>query len=99
MLFKKVKDLNIRKQYKKNENLNVALKFLFTNFFNKNKNVTKCGSIFSNVKQRNFSKSKIVRRCILTNRSRGSIRPYNISRVKLRELLQFGIIPGYKKAV
>ena len=98
MLFKKVKDINIRKQYKKNENLNAALKFLFTNFFNKNKNVTKCNT-FTNAKQRNFSKTKIVRRCILTNRSRGSIRPYNISRVKLRELLQFGIIPGYKKAI
>jgi len=40
-----------------------------------------------------------VRRCILTNRSRGSIRPFNVARSKLRELLQFGILPGYKKAV
>ncbi len=98
MLSKKIKDLKIRKEFKKREALNTTLKFLATNFFNSNKNVPRCNT-FAMIKQRNFSKTKIVRRCILTNRSRGSIRPYNISRIKLRELLQFGIIPGYKKSV
>ena len=45
------------------------------------------------------SKTKIVRRCILTNRGRSSTRPFNISRMVLRELLQFSILPGYQKAV
>ena len=97
MLFKKVKDIKFRKQLKKRELLNTTLKFLFTYYFNKNKNVSKCIN-FTNLKQKNFSKTKIVRRCILTNRGRGSIRPFNVSRTKLRELFQFGIVPGYKKA-
>jgi ribosomal protein S14 len=98
MLFRKIKDSKIRKEFKKKEVLNTSLKFVYTNYFNKNKNSSKIEQ-FINFKQKNFSKTKVVRRCILTNRARGSIRPYNVSRVKLRELLQFGIIPGYKKSV
>lgn len=98
MLFRKIKDAKIRKQFKRKEILNTSLKFLYINYFNKNKNSSKIEQ-FTHIKQKNFSKTKIVRRCILTNRARGSIRPYNVSRVKLRELLQFGIIPGHKKSV
>lgn len=98
MLFRKVKDLKLRKKFQQNEIVNTSVKFLFTNYFNKNKDINKCQD-FLNLKQKNYSKTKIVRRCILTNRSRGSIRPFNVSRVKLRELFQFGIIPGYKKSV
>ena len=98
MLSKKIKDLIIRKEFKRKEALNTTLKFLATNYFNSNLTVPRCNT-FVMLKQRNFSKTKMVRRCILTNRSRGSIRHYNISRIKLRELLQFGIIPGYKKSV
>ena len=98
MLLKKAKDLKIRKIFFKKEILNLSLKFIYTNFFNRNKNSLKFYSL-KYLKQKNFSKTKIVRRCILNNRSRGSIRPFNISRIKLRELFQFGIIPGYKKSV
>lgn len=42
--------------------------------------------------------SKIVRRCILTNRST-SIRFFKISRIQSKEMISFGILPGYKKAV
>lgn len=98
MLFRKVKDLKLRKKFQQNEIVNTSVKFLFTHYFNKNKDVNRCQD-FLNLKQKNYSKTKIVRRCILTNRSRGSIRPFNVSRVKLRELFQFGIIPGYKKSV
>lgn len=98
MLYRKIKDLKIRKQLKNKEILNISLKFLYTNFLNKNKKALRFEQ-FQNIKQKNFSKTKIVRRCILNNRSRGSIRPFNVSRVKLRELFQFGIVPGYKKSV
>ena len=98
MLARKIKDSRIRKSFKNKETLNLSLKFIYTNFLNKNKKVSRFES-FIDFNQKNYSKAKIVRRCILNNRSRGSIRPYNISRTKLRELLQFGIIPGYKKAV
>ena len=45
------------------------------------------------------SKTVITRRCILNNISRTSIRKFGISRTVFRELLQFGVIPGYVKAV
>lgn len=102
MLTLKIKDQKLRKVFKKNENRTTILKFLYTNFLNKNKNESKKSlkvEPFLVLKQKNFSKTKIVRRCIINNRGRGSIRPFNISRIKLRELFQFGIIPGYKKAV
>lgn len=100
MLFKKVKDLKFRKLLKNREHVNTSLKFLYTYYFNRNKELPKCANmIHMNIKQKNYSKTKIVRRCILTNRGRGSIRPFNVSRTKLRELFQFGIIPGFKKSV
>ena len=45
------------------------------------------------------SKIRVTNRCVLTNRSRGILRPYGISRVVMRDLMQFGVIPGYYKAV
>ncbi len=45
------------------------------------------------------SKLKIVRRCSLTTRSRVSHRKLGISRIKLREMLKAGVLPGYSKAV
>jgi ribosomal protein S14 len=98
MLSRKIKDLNNRKKFKSKEILNLSLKFLYTNFSNKNACALKLSEV-SNIQRKNFSKTKIVRRCILNNRSRGSVRPFNVSRIKLREMFSFGVMPGYKKAV
>jgi ribosomal protein S14 len=38
-------------------------------------------------------------RCILTNRKGSIDRKFLLSRIVLRDLMQFGIIPGFKKAV
>ena len=48
---------------------------------------------------RNSSKIRIKKRCILTGRSHGIVGPFNISRIKLRELVENGFIGGMKKAV
>jgi len=100
MLHLKIKDQKLRKEFNNKEKSTIIAKFVYTNFLNKKE--TKKELKFeplTRLKQKNFSKTKIVRRCILNNRGRGSIRPFNISRIKLRELFQFGIIPGYKKSV
>lgn len=39
------------------------------------------------------------RRCLLTNRARGSLKIFRVSRSILRELILMGLIPGYKKSV
>ena len=48
---------------------------------------------------KNKSKTRMTNRCVLNNRGRGVLRPYGISRTLMRELMQFGVIPGYSKAV
>jgi ribosomal protein S14 len=101
MILAKVKDIKNRKQFFKKEFFNKKIKFLFINLLNKNKHLqqnSKQLDFFLKLKQKN-SKTKIIRRCIFNNRSRGSLRFLGVSRIYLRELLQFGVIPGYKKAV
>ena len=95
MLHLQVKDKKVRELFKKSENQTRILKCISTNFLNnkQNKKALKI-STFLRLKQKNYSKTKMVRRCIINNRGRGAIRPFNISRIKLRELFQFGIIPG-----
>lgn len=51
-----------------------------------------------NKKINKISKVQIKNRCIISNRSKSTYRHYSLSRIKMRELLQFGILPGYKKS-
>lgn len=95
MLYKQIKDKLTRKQLKKNEIKRLASKYSFVQSLARDKHIRRVCVVNS----RTFSSVKIRRRCVLTNRSRGVQTSYNISRIKLRELLQFGILPGYKKAV
>lgn len=99
MLSSKIKDYRLRKALKKNELKQTYLKFITINSLNKKSLFCKYLPNHPSLKAKNFSSIKLVRRCVLSNRSRGSIRPFNISRIKLRELMQFGIVPGYRKSV
>jgi ribosomal protein S14 len=101
MLSSKVKDLKERRVFCKSEKLRIIEKFLFFNVLN-----NKCSGSRSKYLCNfllNFKKGpsrvKILRRCILSNRSRGVLRPFGISRIHLREMMQFGLVPGYSKAV
>ena len=106
MIFSQVKDLKIRIKYKKIEKIRNLKKFIITNLLSssiKNYDTDKKRIRFlfsiSKLQSKNLSKVKIVRRCILTNRGRGIIRPYHFSNSIFRNLNQFGLIPGYRKAV
>jgi small subunit ribosomal protein S14 len=102
MLLAKIKDIRNREIFLKKELLKKKIKFLFINLLNKN-NKTRQNSkniyFFLKLKNRKSSKTKLLRRCIFNNRSRGSIRSFGVSRILLREMFQFGIVPGVKKAV
>lgn len=100
MKLKQLKEIRNREKFYKKEIIKRKIKFLFINLLNKkvNKN-SKYLYFLLKLKKKRESKTKLVQRCIFTNRSRGSIRYFGISRILLREMLQFGIIPGYKKAV
>jgi len=100
MLKLKIKDQKNRKKLYKKELLNTSLKYVYTNYLNRHKNLDSYKlRVFKNFKQKNGHKTKIIRRCIFNNRSRGTIRRFNVSRIKLRELFKFGVIPGYRKSV
>lgn len=45
----------------------------------------------------NSSPIRLHNRCKLTGRPRGYVRQFGISRVKLREMANMGLIPGVKK--
>ena len=47
---------------------------------------------------KNSMKIRVHNRCNLTGRPRGYMRQFGISRVMFREMANFGLIPGVKKA-
>ena len=100
MLSLKVKDNKVRQEFFRSENSKRLRKFLFINILNNkinNKEFAVC--LLKRILNQRISKVRINRRCIVNNRGRSSIRAFGISRVYLRELLQFGLVPGYSKAV
>lgn len=106
MLSLKFKDLKVRNLYLKNEKKCIINHFLFLHFLNKpNKKKKKLFFLYLLLQKNLFAKreykmkTKIVRRCLISNRGRSSFRPYKVSRFILRNLMQFGILPGSKKAV
>jgi ribosomal protein S14 len=51
------------------------------------------------LKYKNKSKTLIKNTCLLTGRSKSVNQKYLLSRIKMRELILLGMIPGCKKAV
>lgn len=107
MISSKIKDLKYRILYSKIEKKKILNKFLFINLLNKKNKSQKEKLLFFFLflKLKKYSKlkfktkTKLVRRCALTNRGRGNYRPYGVSRFIMRDFMQFGLLPGYKKAV
>ena len=106
MLAKKIKDIKIRESFYKIEKLKKLKKFVFINLLNKTKQESPLLRnffliFFSKNKQQMSNKSRVrmTNRCVINNRNRGVLRSYSISRILLRNLMQFGVIPGYSKAV
>jgi ribosomal protein S14 len=105
MIFSKYKDLKRRKNFLKNEYKSKAIKYAFIKVASNIKKLKKkkrflLEALYLKGKTKiNANKTKIVRRCLLNNRTRNIYRPLNLSRSVLRNLIQFGLVPGFKKAV
>jgi len=102
MLALKIKDLKFRKLFLKNEKKIKISKFLLTNLlsFAKKKAISINPTfLFLQYKTKKSSKTRLTNRCVYTNRTKGVNRYYSLSRIVLRDFMQFGIIPGYTKAV
>ena len=102
------KDTKVRKKQNVFESKKTCLKFFFIfvlNLKQKDKIKHLFLMFFSSLQLRSHnqsrqSKSRIVRRCVLTGRGRSSIRSVgNVSRTVLKDFFSMGLIPGYKKAV
>jgi len=106
MLFSRIKDFRLRKKFLKFEHKIKIRKFVFINMMtylkhSKQHNTFLLKAFLLNpLKNKSqFSKSKMIRYCLINKRTRSVNRPFNLSRSIFRELLQFGLVPGYKKAV
>jgi len=103
MLVSKIKDLKLRKSFVRFEFSKKVTKFLVTNLLSKkkilaSKNILGIQSLALRLNSR-VSKLRLKNRCLLSNRNKGVSKYYTLSRIVMREFIQFGIIPGYTKAV
>ena len=108
MRYLKIKDIKNRKRFFKFEKLKLFHKFIFINLINRLKlkqhnPILYKKSLYLLTKYNfNFlkltSKTSLLRRCLITNRNRSNLRSFNLSRIVMRDFIQFGILPGYKKA-
>jgi ribosomal protein S14 len=99
MKYNTIKNLKFRANFSKKEFLLITHKFFKINLFNNyffTKNTNKISNFLI---KKNESKVKIKNKCIFTGCNNSVNKSYNISRVKFRKLLQFGIISNYTKAV
>lgn len=100
MLHLKTKDLKYRKIFLQREKSFLVGKFIFLYFLkNPSNSLRFLSEKFVKKYLKGSFRTKIVNRCILSNRGRGVFRPFGCSRLVLRNLFLFGIIPGSKKAV
>jgi ribosomal protein S14 len=97
MKYLQIKDKKLRLSFLKMEIKFKLKKFISINLLTSNF-ITNNKFFYLFLKKKKSVLSKIVRRCVLTNRSK-SIRSFRVSRIQSKELISFGVIPGYKKAV
>ncbi len=110
MFYLKKKDVKNRIFFRKKEKLSVIYKYIFFSLSNRcylkkgsvkfNKVLFVCKSMYSNKFSRLSSKTRLLRRCIISNRNRANYRSFGgLSRIVIRDFIHSGVIPGYKKAV
>jgi ribosomal protein S14 len=106
MLYLKIKDIKNRTAFFRSENRQKIYKYIFINIRNKTKSSKTFDILLFNFLQQysknNFklySKTRLLRRCVMSNRNRSVFRPFGFSRIVLKNFMSFGILPGYKKAV
>lgn len=104
MLAKQIKDSNKRRLFFKLEYLKKIYKVVFISLLNTPKFQKKKPFFykkFFKIKQkiRRINKIQIRNRCLVSNRNKSIVRPFFLSRIKLKEYIHLGLIPGCQKAV
>jgi|688.fasta_scaffold787456_2 ribosomal protein S14 len=96
------KDKKLRKKLSQLELEERQYRYLRVNvlnlpYYKQDRNVYK--HYFNARLRKRISKTKLVRRCLLTYKARVMYKKFKISRVKLKYMLDLNLIAGYKKAV
>ena len=104
MLSSKVKDFKNRKLFLKVEKSQILYKFILINLLNNPfSKRTKSLFLYKYFKRFNAIKYKtstrILNKCVISNRNRKVFSQLKLSRLIAKELLAFGLIPGYKKSI
>jgi len=95
MRAKQINDSKLRIAYAQAETKRLALKHLYAKY----PKTYSLQKYYTRKYSSAVSKTEIVRRCIINNRSRGVLRAFGVSRILLKDYLSSGYIPGYVKAV
>ncbi len=104
MLSSKIKDLKNRQLFLRVENSKLLNKFIFISLTN-NPSFTTTKNLLLFKYFRKFNKiqykasTRILNKCLFSNRNRKTFSHFKLSRLVAKDLLSFGLIPGYKKAV
>lgn len=99
-----VQNFKIRKNYYTFELEQKTNKFLSRQLLNSlpNKKQKRCLYVMmkylNNKNSLKYSKTQVKNQCVITGRNNSINKHYSLSRITLRNLLSYGIIPGYKKA-
>jgi ribosomal protein S14 len=104
MLSLKFKNIKFQRQFNKLEKVKVLGKFLENYLYGHNnyKRMLYKLKLIKILRRMYFNKpgrAGLKTRCIFTNRSRIISKKYAVSRFVLRDFMQFGLLPGCKKAV
>jgi ribosomal protein S14 len=104
MLSLKLKNNKLRHSFYKIEKTKIIGKFLegYISTFQKKLNLLHKLKGIKVLRKKFYIKTSRVQiktRCIFTNRSKSVFKKTGASRFVLRNLIQFGFLPGYKKAV
>lgn len=93
-----LKDQKRRKQFFEYEKIRIILKYLLQK---ENLSVKDRILITKNLESlpKDSSITRLRNRCVITNRGRGVLQSFRLSRIQLREMFSLGIVPGYKKSV
>jgi ribosomal protein S14 len=98
MKYIKVKNAKLRLLINTREKLSLIYKLLSNYFVVTNKDKT-LQILKKKYRFSNKSKVHLNNICIVTNRSKAINKNFKCSRFVLRNMMSFGLIPGYKKAV
>jgi len=101
MLAKSLRNLKLRNFTKKKELVIIVNKFLFINLISNSFLFKNYSSFDKNLLKLyyNFKIKSIESFCVLSNRKKVINSKFSLSRLVIRDFINFGLVPGYKKSV